>query len=815
MEPPRATSAAGSAQPSAPNLNPSSAFVRSLTQADALEAAQRSGGRAMGGLPVDEPQEMARFTRWTTDTSGVRQGVSSFQLSGMHCAACAGLIDQAVAALAGVEDVRVNASAQRAVVRWNPLVTRPSAVIEAIRRAGYEAAPDIALAARDLRRQEHRQALWRLFVAGFLAMQVMMMATPSYVAAPGELSPDLRQLLSWGSWILSVPVLWFAGMPYLQGAWQALRARRMGMDVPVAVGLVVTFVASTAATFDPAGPLGYEVYFDSLTMFLAFLWLGRFLEIQTRHRAAERLEAALGTMPAQALRVLDDGRVEELSVHRLRAGDRVRVPAGGVVPVDGPLLGVGADVSEAFITGESAAVARQQGQTLWAGSRNLGAPFEMLVQHLGPDTRHEAIVALMREALSTRPSSVRLADRWAGPFLWAVLVLATLAGVAWWFIEPARALWVVVSVMIVTCPCALSLATPATLVAAAGGLARRGVLLRRLDALEALTQVRQVFLDKTGTLTEDRLKLERMGLLNPSLCVSTTAALEHAASLAAWSSHPVSKALVEAHGRSDVRTARQEGVSGEKVFKATSTAWTDVAEIPGAGLTALDNAGRRWRLGSPAWAAAGAHRTQDGHAAVLACDGLPVAAFAFEEFLRPGADVAVKALKQAGLRLTLLSGDAPQRAQVLAQRLALDECLGGLTPEDKLRTLRQAQAQGRPSALVGDGLNDAPVGAAAHVSVAMGHGALAGQEGADAVIMSGRLDALADLQATATRTLRIVRQNLLWAVAYNATCIPLALGGWLPPWAAGLGMAASSLLVMANAQRAAFLDLSGSRELQP
>ena len=754
---------------------------------------------------VDEPEEVARFTRWQSDAAGARIGVSSFQLSGMHCAACAGIIEQAVAGLEGVHEVRVSASAQRATVHWDPARTRPSQLIEAVRRAGYEAAPDAAVAARELRRQEHRHTLWRLFVSGFLAMQVMMMATPSYVAAPGELSDDLRQLLNWGSWILSVPVLWFAGMPFLRGAWFSLRSRRMGMDVPVALGLLVTFIASTASTFDPAGPFGPEVYFDSLTMFLAFLWLGRFLEMRSRHRAAERLESTAASMPQTAWRVSGDGTTEQLSVHRLQVGDRLRVPRGGVVPADGELLGDGADVSEALITGESAAVTRRRGEGLWAGSLNLGVPFDMQVARLGADTRHDAIVALMREALSSRPASVRLADRWAGPFLWAVLVLAALAGLAWWIIEPARALWVMVAVLIVTCPCALSLATPSTLVAAAGGLARRGVLLRRLDTLEAMSGVQQVFLDKTGTLTEDRLELRDVHLLDLAVVATEREALEIAASLAAWSAHPLSRALVQALALEHARGAQQLPRDAE------ASVWTGLQETPGAGLQALDAQGRAWRLGSPAWAlgggdagtsALGGLRAGGQHGVVLSCQGLSVAAFGFEEFMRDGAQDAVLSLRRAGLRLSLLSGDSRVRVQALAERLGLQACEAGLSPEDKLSMLKQAQAAGLSSAMVGDGLNDAPVLAAADVSVAMGHGALAAREGADAVIVSGRLDALADFHRTARRTMGIVRQNLSWAVAYNAICIPLALVGWMPPWAAGLGMAGSSLLVMLNAQRA-------------
>jgi len=763
----------------------SAATPLDMNPADALPALPACTPVSVMGQPpgpaVDEPEEVARFTRWETDAEGSRRGVSSFQLSGMHCAACAGIIENALAALDGVHEVRVSASAQRATVHWDPTRTRPSRVVEAVRRAGYEAAPDAALAARDLRQQEHRHTLWRLFVAGFLAMQVMMMATPSYVAAPGELSNDLRQLLNWASWILSVPVLWFAGMPFLRGAWVSLRTRRIGMDVPVALGLLVTFVASTAATFDPAGPFGEEVYFDSLTMFLAFLWLG------------------------PAWRVAEDGSTLQVSLHRLVVGDRVRVTQGSVVPADGELLADGADVSEALITGESAAVSRRRGEDLWAGSLNLGAPFDMRVVKLGADTRHDAIVALMREALSSRPASVRLADRWAGPFLWAVLTLAALAGLAWWFIEPARALWVVVAVLIVTCPCALSLATPSTLVAAAGVLARRGVLLRRLDTLEAMSSVQKIFLDKTGTLTEDRLQLRRVKLLDTRTVATEAQALMLAAGLAQWSAHPLSRALAEAHTLDRTPDRAFEHDHEPHADPVGLATWQGVSETPGAGLQAMDAQGRRWRLGSVAWAVEeGVSDTGDmnGHGVVLSCMGRPVAAFSFEEFMRGGAQDAVSRLAGAGLRLALLSGDSAGRANVLAQRLGLQECHAGLSPEDKLSLLKQAQAAGLSSAMVGDGLNDAPVLAAANVSVAMGHGALAAREGADAVIVSGRLDALADYHRTARRTMGIVRQNLSWAVTYNAICIPLALVGWMPPWAAGLGMAASSLLVMLNAQRA-------------
>ncbi|HEY6133238.1 MAG TPA: heavy metal translocating P-type ATPase [Rubrivivax sp.] len=748
--------------------------------------AEPSAGAAL----IDDPAETLRFTTWqATDShdAGGRIGLSSFQLSGLHCGACAGIIESAVGTVAGVLGVDVNAAAHRATVRWDPRLTRPSALIASIQRAGYGAAPDCAVSARDARRLEHRNAVWRLFIAAFLAMQVMMLATPSYVAGPGELAPDLRQLLNWGSWLLSLPVLCFAGMPFLRGAWQALRQRRIAMDVPVALGIVVAFVASTGATFDPDGAFGHEVYFDSLTMFIAFLWLGRFIEQRQRHRAAEALEAALGELPAAAWRVGIDDSVEEISVQRLRVGDRVRVPSGGAIPADGVLLSAAAAVGEALLTGESQAQAKRAGDTLLASSLNRAAPFEMRVERVGADTRQAAIVHLMRQALAERPAAARVADRWAGPFLWTVLLLAAAAAAAWSVIDPARAVWVAVSVLIVTCPCALSLATPATLVAAASGLARRGVILRRLGALEALAQVRHVYMDKTGTLSEDDLQSASLHIdLDPASPFSADAALAWAGSLAGWSSHPLSRALA----------SRANTAGG----LAPPTVWSAVEEVPGAGLRARDAEGCEWRLGSAAWVGEGADA--DPSAVWIGRGGRRLAAFTLAETPRPDAAEAVAALRAGGLQLTLLSGDGAARAQALALRVGIDQVIAPASPEQKLQTVRAAQAAGATVAMVGDGLNDAPVMAAANVSIAIGHAALAAREGADAVIVSGRTLGVVDTRATALRAMRIVKQNLAWAAAYNGACIPLAMAGLLPPWAAGLGMAASSVFVVLNAQRA-------------
>ena len=736
---------------------------------------------------VDDPIEQGRFTRWVAGPQGERLAESSLQLAGMYCAACSGIIEQALLGVRGVRSASVSAAAERATVCWDPASTQPSALIAAVRSAGYDAVPDAAAPARALRRQEHRQALWRFFVASLCAMQVMMLATPSYVAGPGELAPDLRQLLNWGSWLLALPVLLFAAGPFFSGAWHALRQRRMGMDVPVALGVAITFIASTGATFDPSGPFGHEVYFDSLTMFVSFLLGSRYLELRVRHRAAEALEATLACLPETAWRVLGDGTSEAVSVHRLRPGDLLRVPVGQAFAADGVIEQGQTRADEALLSGESTPVTKRCGEAVAAGSLNLGDPVLVRVQRVGADTRLEAIVSMMRSASTQRPQAVRLADRWAGPFLWAVLLLAGAAASVWSVIDPSRAVWVAVSVLIVTCPCALSLAAPATLVAAARGLARRGVLLQRLEALEVLASVRQVFFDKTGTLTHDRLVCSAVQLTDAGKAELGTsdAARAVAAGLAAWSMHPLSQALAQSP------TSNSGG-----------GAWTGVAEARGQGLRGTDPQGRAWKLGSRAWVDGQEQADAEGRV-WLGCEGQAFASFEFEEALREDAAAAVRALREAGLRVTLLTGDRPERAQALASRIGFDGVVAGATPEAKLAAVAQAQAAGARVAMVGDGINDAPVLMRADVSLAMGQGALVARSGADAVITSNRLVDLAGARRTALRSVAIVKQNLIWAAVYNGVAIPLALVGWLPPWAAGLGMASSSLLVVVNAMRAA------------
>jgi len=728
-------------------------------------------------------------------------------ISGMDCAACAGPIADALQAVPGVLTAEVSGSTSRATVRYDARRVIPSQLFDAVQAAGYGACADTLAQAKVQRRDESRKAMWRLFVASFCAMQVMMLATPAYVAPAGDLTPEFKRLLDMASALLTLPVLVFGALPWFAAATRALRRGRVVMELPVSLGIVVAFVASCVAAFEPDSWAGSDVYFDSLCMFIGVLLAARWWEMRARHRASEALEATLSATPDTAERERSDGGVETVALAQLRPGDVVRVPLGQAFPADGALLGTPTQADEALLTGESTPVPKAAGDAVIAGSVNLGVPARVRVHRVGADTRLAALQALVRGAMSQRPAAAALADAWAAPFLVAVLTLAVLGAWAWSFIDPSRAVWVAVAVLIVTCPCALSLAVPATLLAATRGLARQGVLVRRLEALAILARVDQVVFDKTGTLSRDALGLAgvrpsaaaaELGLADPH------EALAAAAALAVWSGHPRSRILVDA-ARSDAQPR-----SGAQSL-AAPLEWQGIEEVIGRGVQAHDAHGRRWRLGAHAWAlddaatGAGAPEVQPANQLVMSCNGRVVVQFEIEETPRRDAVAGVAALHDLGLATMLLSGDQPAATHALAQRVGIRHWQAGASAQDKLDAVAALQAQGRRVAMVGDGFNDAPVLARADVSIAMGQAALAAREQADLVLLSDRPADAALAVATARRTLGLVRQNMLWAATYNAACIPLALVGWLPPWAAGIGMALSSVLVVANAQRAASL----------
>ncbi|MDH6169161.1 Cu2+-exporting ATPase [Variovorax boronicumulans] len=739
---------------------------------------------------LDDPAEWPEFGRAAGGDAGTGPWTSQVVVQGMHCAACALTVEAALCKVPGVIEAQVNAGSQRARVVWSPAATRPSRWFEASAAAGYPLLPAGSQFARAQRSRDLRMALWRWLVSGFCMMQVMMYAYPAYIARPGDMTADAAQLLRWASWVLTLPVVLFSCGPFFRSAWRDLRAGRIGMDLPVALGVLVTFAVSSAATFDAGGPLGHEVYFDSLAMFVFFLLTGRWFEARLRDRTAGALEALMNRLPDSIDRLAPDGSWTRVAVRRLAVGEVVRVRPGEAFPADGMVTEGDTSADEALLTGESRPVPRPCGSRVLAGSHNLSAVVQVRIESVGEGTRFAQIVRLMESAASRKPRLALLADRVARPFLVAVLASAALAAMFWWHADPGKALMVAVAVLIVTCPCALSLATPAAMLASAGALARGGVLTSNLQALEALASVDTVVFDKTGTLTGDIPRLERVYCrqgLRPG------DALEMAAALAAQSIHPVARALVNAW------QAQFRAMPDWTVERTTETA--------GLGLEgsmhrprASARTDRRTRLGSSTFCNV-KPLDVDTAQVHLSDDQGWVASFVLAEELRPDAAAAVAALRAQGLTVRLLSGDRDSAAKEIGARAGIDFAEGGCTPEDKLAVLWRLQAEGRQIAMVGDGLNDGPSLARANASFAFGRSVPLSRARADFVVPGDRLASIPEAIAQARKTLRVVRQNLFWSAGYNALCVPLAVAGWLPAWLAGLGMAASSLVVVLNAAR--------------
>jgi P-type Cu2+ transporter len=726
----------------------------------------------------DRPELVARLTRAEPD--GARS--ITVLLEGLRCAACSWLADKALHLQSGVLDVSVNPATARARLVWDPDKVRLGDLLRVLEHVGLRPHPLAGEHAEQIALLERRSALKRLAVAGFGMMQVMMFALPLYVADSSGMDPSMREFFRLVSMLVSIPVALYSGWPFYQGAWLALKARSVSMDVPVTLGIVIAFVASVWHALTRTG----EVYFDSVTMFVFFLALGRYVEMVARHRAGSVADALARLAPVTARRVRND-QVEDVQAIELQPGDEMLVRTGEVFAADGVVADdVEGRVDESMLTGESTAIAKHGGSTVHAGTQNLGAPLRVRVAAVSGNTVLAGIVALLERAQAERPRLAKAADRAAAWFLSRILVGSALVFAIWWFVDPSQALPATIAVLVVTCPCALSLATPTVLAAATADLARRGVLVAHSDAFESLAKATHVLWDKTGTLTRGLVRVEEVRPLRGGTeaeCLALAAALER------LSEHPIAKAFV---------------ASG--VANATAT---DVTVSPGAGLEGTVE-GRRLRIGTreyavglaPTGAAHGAPPAPDGNVFLGDADGL-LACFRLTDPLRAETPGCVQQLAGLGLASEIVSGDAAPAVSRIAERSGIDRFEARLTPQAKVARLQELQAEGAVVIAVGDGINDAPLLRGADVAIAMGRGSALAQTSADLILVRDSLDQLPDIVRLARRAQRIVRQNLVWSIGYNLAALPLAALGLVPAWLAAIGMSLSSVFVVLNAMRVA------------
>lgn len=708
-------------------------------------------------------------------------------LEGIVCAACVWLIEQRLAALPGVTGVDLNYATHRARVRWDERRTRLSDVLIAIADLGYGAQPYDGTRADAVRRQEQRTLTWRLFVAGFGMMQVMMYAVPAYLA-DGDMSADVERLMRLAGLVLTVPVVLWSALPFYAGAWRDLAHRRAGMDVPITVGILAAFVASVYSTFTGAG----AVYFDSVTMFVFLLLAARYLEAMARARAVRSQERLAKLAPAVAERLdryPQPASCEQVPVALLESGDHVALRPGAVIPADGVVVEGESAADESLLTGEARPVRKRPGDRVIGGAVNRDGPLIIRVERVGQETVLAGIMRLMDRAQNEKPRLAAAAERVAGGFVAALLVLTVIVAAAWYAIDPARALWVAVALLVVTCPCALSLATPAALTAATGALHAQGVLVTRGHALETLACATHFVFDKTGTLTVGEMTL--VGVI-PLSRETRERCLALAARLESRSEHPIGQVLARAAPAPEA-----------------AEMLSDVRNVPGSGVEARIG-GRCLRAGTPEFVAqlSGSPLpaelmfvSEDVTVVALGDENGFLALFTLEDALRRQARTVVQELNALGAAVSVLSGDRRANVERVARQLGIGSVRAEASPRDKLDFVRTLQQQGAVVAMIGDGVNDAPVLAQAQVSVALASGTQLVQASADIVLMSQRLDTLLAAVSVARKTRRLIRQNLAWAVAYNAIAVPLAVFGHVTPLVAAAGMSLSSLLVVGNALR--------------
>ncbi len=737
--------------------------------------------------------DQVEFQKTFVRALGEHEQEAALVLEGITCAACVWLNEQHVARLPGVLAVEVNYTTRRARVRWDDRQIALSQILKAISEIGYRAHPFDPARQEAVAQKERRAMLWRLAVSGLGMMQVMMYAYPTYVAGEGDLTPDVEILLRWSSLVLTLPVIFYACGPFFRNAWRDIRFRRVGMDTPVALGIGAAFIASVWATLTNHG----HVYYDSINMFVFFLLGGRYLELLARQKALRATEELGRLAPAFADRLIDAGSIgqtERVLVSALRVGDRVLVKPGTQVPADGCVIEGESSVDESLLTGESLPVAKIVGTSVTGGSMNIASPLLVRVEQVGDSTRLSAILKLMARGALEKPVAVTTADRVASWFLWGLLALAALTAVIWWQIDPAQALPVTVAVLVVSCPCALSLATPVALTIATGRLAREGLLVTRGHAVETLAQVTDVVLDKTGTLTTGRMRLSRIDTLSDldeRICLALAVSLEQS------SSHPLGVAISRA-----AEDLPRYSVSGARHETA-------------AGIEAMID-GRLLRIGHAEFVSALAgvpmpfvdSQGSVGTTLYLGAAGQWLARFVIADQVRPDAIGAIQDLLGIGCQVSLLSGDDASTVAEVAGAVGIAQANGRETPDSKLARVAALQASGSVVCMVGDGVNDAPVLAHAQVSVAMGEGTELARTQADCILLGQHLRVLPAAIRLSRATRRIIRENLWWAIIYNAVALPVAMSGLLTPWLAGLGMSLSSLWVVLNSLRLQRIKIS-------
>jgi len=723
---------------------------------------------------------------------------ATLSVEGIRCAACVWLIERRLACVPGLQKASMNVATERLQLRWDKERCRPSDVLQALRNIGYVAYPYDPVRQGEQLRRASKILGRQLFIAGLSMMQVMMYAVPAYLAHDGTLETDMAALLRWASLLLTLPAIVYSARPFFAGAWINLKNFSLGMDVPVALGIGAAFIASLIATVRGQG----EVYFDSVTMFIFLLLCSRYLELLARRKAASALERLQHALPASATLLPDYPHShigETVPAARLAEGDLILIKPGEAIAADCVIVEGSTAIDLSLLSGESQPQRRQAGEVLAGGAVNASRAVVARVTKPAGDSTLSALIRLIERAGAGKPQIALWADKVAAWFVAALLIFTVVVFLAWNRFDPAHAWEVAIAVLVVSCPCALSLAMPTALAAATDNLVRQGVLVVQPHVLETLHRATHVIFDKTGTLTDGQPGVRQTSILGET---SRERCLQLAAALEESSAHPLARALL-----AEARTClRQSGATPDAAEELRAI---EPIETAGQGVEAKIH-GKSYRIGTREFVAQLSGTCPDAYenaqaegmtSVYLGTENAWMARFDLADALRGDAREVVRKFQRAGKTVMLLSGDQNAVTQRVAEELGIEKARGACLPEQKLALVQQLQSEGAVVAMVGDGINDAAVLRAADVSFAMGSGAALAQAHADTVLLSGRLSSVWQTAQLASKTMAVVRQNLAWATLYNLIAIPAAAMGLLNPWLSGVGMSVSSAVVVVNALR--------------
>ncbi len=703
---------------------------------------------------------------------------SILTVDNISCAACAWLIEMKISQLTGVKQITVNATTQRATVKWLDEEIKLSEILAAIDAIGYHALPFKASIAEELNQQQSKSFIKRLGISGILMMQVMMIAIGLYFGAFSDMSSHNENYLRWASMILSFPIISYGAYPFYTGAINALKVRRLSMDVPVSIAITLAYTASAWATVTRQG----EVYFESVSMFTFLLLIGKFLEFRARNRAAQVSANLLKLMPLSAT-IIEDGHPKLIAAKKLQLQDSVLIKPGETIPADGLISHGQSQVNEAMLSGEQKPVSKIQGDKVFAGTINGDGNITISVTSLMSDSFLSQLIRLSESAQSHKPQLAKFSDRIAQYFVALILVMASITALYWSQHMPEEAFWITLSVLVATCPCALSLATPTALTCATTKLNRSGIMIKSAHVMETMPQIDLYAFDKTGTLTTGQFTIDHVELYDAP--VTKKELLTYIASAEAYSEHPIAQAF---HPYFD-----------------SNTRINDVEIIAGCGVKAIIN-NQTLVVGKSKWileqiaSSEGISTFVKNAACVVLLDNKLIAAIQLKDTIREDAQPLLARIKKQGGKTLLLSGDNEEGCRQVKEKLPIDEVHSQLSAKDKMSKLKAAQ-QNHNVVMVGDGINDTPVFSAAHLSIAMGSGADIAKNGADVILLNNKLDSMTTLLNVSVKTKRIIRQNYAWAFGYNAIVLPLAMSGYITPYFAVIGMSASSILVVTNSLR--------------